>query len=206
MNTTYTTYPRPMFTLNKLFRRNTVQPETPVKHRDSIVVLKEKEPNTKSKSKSKDLDILSVPKDTKNTQKTTAKTPQKSRKEKIPSALREQVWIQKAGRVFEKKCSVVWCENNITVYDFQCGHNIPESKGGKTTLENLEPICIRCNLSMSDKYSIDEWNALHAPLQPIVTAPNISPPNGIPDLTHKGSRTPVLMETTLHGHCLCFHW
>lgn len=111
--------------------------------------------------------------------------PPKAKKDKIPAALREQVWIQKAGRVFEKKCLIVWCENTITAFDFQCGHNIPESKGGNTTLENLIPICARCNLSMSDNYSIDEWNQLHTPLQ-------------LPRLSSK--------EIALHGRCLpwCF--
>ena len=104
----------------------------------------------------------------------------RAKKEKIPAALREQVWIQKSGRVFEKKCHISWCENNITVFDFQCGHNIPESKGGKTTLENLIPICSRCNLSMSDKYSIDEWNQLHTPLHTNPqTTPLPSPPKEI---------------------------
>ena len=79
------------------------------------------------------------------------------KKAKIPVALREQVWIKKMGRVFEGKCAVDWCNNNITVFDFQSGHNVPESKGGKTTIDNLIPICSRCNLSMGNNYTIDEW-------------------------------------------------
>lgn len=79
---------------------------------------------------------------------------------RIPVALREQVWITYNGRRFENKCFIRWCKNKITVFDFQVGHNIPESKGGPSTLENLRPICIRCNQSMSNNYSIDEWNEL----------------------------------------------
>lgn len=82
----------------------------------------------------------------------------KKRKQPIPKALREQVWLVHMGKVFETKCKVTWCENRINAFDFQCGHNIPESKGGKTTIQNLIPICGRCNLSMGDQYSIDEWN------------------------------------------------
>lgn len=52
------------------------------------------------------------------------------------------------------------------MYDFQAGHNTPESKGGATTLENLAPICSRCNLSMGSQYSIDEWNTLGASAGP----------------------------------------
>lgn len=88
----------------------------------------------------------------------------KKRKQKIPAALREQVWIHKMGRVFEGKCPTAWCQNTITVFDFQSGHNIPESKGGPTTLDNLIPICSRCNLSMGDTYTIEEWsNILNDP-------------------------------------------
>ncbi len=76
----------------------------------------------------------------------------------IPKALKEQVWLKYNGRVFDSKCYVPWCKNKITVYDMECGHNIPHSKGGPTTLENLRPICSRCNKSMSDNYTIDEWN------------------------------------------------
>jgi hypothetical protein len=75
----------------------------------------------------------------------------------IPRALREQVWIERMGRMFEGKCKTTWCKNNITVFDFHCGHNRPESKGGETALPNLVPICSRCNLSMNDTYTFDEW-------------------------------------------------
>jgi 5-methylcytosine-specific restriction endonuclease McrA len=77
----------------------------------------------------------------------------------IPKALREQVWIKQFGRTFETKCPISWCNNIITVFDFESGHNIPfSSKKGKTTLENLIPICSRCNKSMSNNYTIDQWN------------------------------------------------
>jgi 5-methylcytosine-specific restriction endonuclease McrA len=85
------------------------------------------------------------------------------RKCKIPKALREQVWITHMGHRFDGRCRIVWCKNRITVFDYECGHNIPESKGGKTNLNNLVPICARCNRSMGDSYSIDEWNKNFAP-------------------------------------------
>ena len=82
-----------------------------------------------------------------------------NRKAMIPKALREQVWIQTAGPVFRCKCPVRWCKNTINVFDFQTGHNIPESKGGATRIDNLIPLCSRCNLSMSNNYTIEEWSA-----------------------------------------------
>jgi hypothetical protein len=86
--------------------------------------------------------------------------PKKYKKKAIPRALKEQVWLQKAGPTFEIKCPITWCENRINAFNFHTGHNIAESKGGKTTLENLVPICDRCNTSMGDRYSIDDWNKL----------------------------------------------
>jgi len=79
---------------------------------------------------------------------------------KIPKALREQVWITIFNKQFEHKCYIDWCKNIINVFDFSVGHNIPVSKGGVTSLDNLKPICTRCNLSMSDTNTIDEWNKL----------------------------------------------
>ena len=80
-----------------------------------------------------------------------------TKKANIPKALREQVWIQTMGRTFENKCYVHWCENIINVFDFHVGHDKPESEGGTLEITNLKPICARCNLSMSDKYTIKEW-------------------------------------------------
>ena len=72
----------------------------------------------------------------------------KKLKFKIPKALRESVWISHSGKVFERACFTPWCQNRINVFDFHTGHNVPESKGGATTLDNLIPLCARCNLSM----------------------------------------------------------
>ena len=80
-----------------------------------------------------------------------------TKKASIPKALREQVWIQTMGRTFQKKCYVHWCENVINVFDFHVGHDKPESEGGTLEITNLKPICARCNLSMSDNYTIQEW-------------------------------------------------
>jgi endonuclease I len=79
-------------------------------------------------------------------------------KSKIPKAVREQVWLVHIGPKFQSKCEVVWCTNQVNVFDFQCGHNVPESRGGTTDIYNLRPICARCNVSMGNQFSIDEWN------------------------------------------------
>lgn len=95
---------------------------------------------------------------------TKPKSAAKFAKTDIPRALREQVWIAHAGRSFEVKCLVPWCQNMMTVFDFHVGHNVPESRGGATELANLRPICARCNLSMGAQYSIEEWGRLSAPV------------------------------------------
>lgn len=84
----------------------------------------------------------------------------KKKKETIPKAIKQQVWLKYIGKKFEDKCTIVWCENIITVFNYHTGHNIPESKGGSIDISNLRPICSNCNLSMNDTYSIDEWNIL----------------------------------------------
>ena len=79
------------------------------------------------------------------------------RKQNIPKAIREQCWIASFGKVFEHKCYVDWCENLINPFDYHVGHDKPESKGGTLDISNIKPICARCNLSMSDNYTIQEW-------------------------------------------------
>ena len=95
----------------------------------------------------------------------------KKRKAKIPAAVQEAIWITKMGRVFEGKCLTTWCPNTITVFDYHAGHNIPESKGGDISVENLFPICARCNTSMGDRYTFTEWCAM----SPAVTFPTPDP-------------------------------
>jgi hypothetical protein len=82
------------------------------------------------------------------------------KKATIPVAFREQIWIRTFGDQFKGKCPTPWCNNEINVFTFQSGHNIPESKGGPTIPSNLIPICSRCNQSMGDRYTFDEWAAL----------------------------------------------
>jgi hypothetical protein len=82
---------------------------------------------------------------------------EKKHKDKIPKAVREQLWLRDVGEHFYGKCKTPWCRNRVSVWDFQCGHNIPESKGGATNLENLFVICSRCNGSMGNQYTFSEW-------------------------------------------------
>lgn len=80
------------------------------------------------------------------------------KKQKIPSSLRQMVWVTYNREVFRAKCQVSWCQNIITPFTFEVGHNKPESKGGKTTIDNLLPICSSCNKSMGNTYTITEYS------------------------------------------------
>ena len=82
---------------------------------------------------------------------------------KFPKGVKEQLWIKYNGTEFYGKCFVPWCKNVLTVFDFSVGHNIPKSKGGSNSLDNLRPICSRCNTSMGNTYSIDEWINTYQP-------------------------------------------
>ncbi len=96
---------------------------------------------------------------------TRGRLPPSRRKKKIPipKAIREQVWIETFGETFKHKCYIKWCKNEINVFSFHVGHDKPESKGGTLSPSNLRPICSRCNLSMSNIYSITQWNNLDTP-------------------------------------------
>jgi 5-methylcytosine-specific restriction endonuclease McrA len=97
----------------------------------------------------------------------------KRKKQKIPVAFREQIWIRTIGKEFEGKCPTRWCQNRITVFDFQSGHNIPESKGGPTIPDNLIPLCSRCNMSMGDRYTFDQWSALNPSMATCPPSPTL---------------------------------
>lgn len=81
-------------------------------------------------------------------------------KYKIPKAIRQTCWVKNFGEKYKHKCFVNWCHRIITCFDFEVGHNLPESKGGTLDLNNLRPICRQCNIGMGNKYTIDEWRLL----------------------------------------------
>jgi len=83
------------------------------------------------------------------------------KKKTIPKSLKENVWVKWVGESYSAKCYIEWCKNKITPFTFEAGHDIPESKGGKTCIENLRPICASCNKSMGDRYTIAEYSKLY---------------------------------------------
>lgn len=80
------------------------------------------------------------------------------KRRKLPAGLRRNVWIKYNGENFNAKCHVEFCEAIITPFIFEVGHDVPVSKGGTDTINNLRPICRSCNLSMSNVYTITEYS------------------------------------------------
>ena len=80
----------------------------------------------------------------------------KPKKKTIPKVLKASVWITYIGKdIGATKCPC--CNTHeITQLSFDCGHVIAEALGGKTTLENLRPICSKCNKSMRTTH-MDEF-------------------------------------------------
>ena len=89
--------------------------------------------------------------------------PPKYKKKNIPKSLKENVWVRWIGESYRAECHIEWCHNMITPFTFEAGHDVPESKGGQTCVENLRPICASCNKSMGDRYTIQEFSSLYAP-------------------------------------------
>lgn len=87
--------------------------------------------------------------------KDTAKIPV-HRKKAIPKALKKMVWDKYIGsKVGTAKC--MCCKHQeIRQIEFHCGHVIAEAMNGKTSVENLRPICAQCNLSMG-KMNMNEF-------------------------------------------------
>lgn len=68
-------------------------------------------------------------------------------KEKISKELKRSVWIKENK---DKNSTLCPCCGIYKIYseNFDCGHMTAEACGGQTILDNLIPICHKCNTSM----------------------------------------------------------
>lgn len=81
------------------------------------------------------------------------------RKKKIPECVRNAVWNKYMGDVKHAPC-YTGCGEIISAALMHVGHIQAESCGGETTIQNLRPICSKCNTSMGRKNMrefIVEW-------------------------------------------------
>lgn len=74
---------------------------------------------------------------------------------KIPAAVRTCVWNRFIGEAIGKGECFTGCGSTITQANFHCGHIVARKHGGNTKIENLRPICQRCNTSMGTQNMFD---------------------------------------------------
>jgi 5-methylcytosine-specific restriction endonuclease McrA len=77
------------------------------------------------------------------------KNKNKSKNLKIPSTLRNKVWLNCNGKIYESGCYC--CSKQINITNFHCGHIISRKDNGPTNEDNLRPICSDCNSSMGSQ-------------------------------------------------------
>jgi len=77
------------------------------------------------------------------------------KRETIPKTVRNAVWI---NYYVDKRIGKCLCclREQISIGNFNCGHIVSHNQGGKTTLDNLIPICTLCNTSMGT-YNLNDF-------------------------------------------------
>ena len=93
-------------------------------------------------------------------QKKETETEKVPKKKTIPSAIKKLVWNKNIGEDIGKSKCYCCKSTDISQTSFHCGHVIAESKGGKTIVSNLKPICQNCNSSMGTKDMNDFMSSL----------------------------------------------
>lgn len=82
----------------------------------------------------------------------------KPKKKAVPKVVRDLAWAKWIGDDVAKTKCMCCGINEIKMNSFHCGHIMAEVNGGKTTVDNLRPICAACNLSMGAE-NMDEFKA-----------------------------------------------
>lgn len=77
-----------------------------------------------------------------------------SKKERIPAAVRNTVWLKYVPDKNDARCYCCKLEK-ITTANWHCGHITSEKNGGKVHINNLRPICAGCNCSMGRMNMLD---------------------------------------------------
>lgn len=67
--------------------------------------------------------------------------------QQIPKQIRGEVWKKYNGNSIIGSCYC--CKKTVDVFDiWNAGHVRPHSQGGVSTVDNLRPVCVSCNMSM----------------------------------------------------------
>lgn len=81
----------------------------------------------------------------------TIKKTTRNRKATIPKSLKIDVWDYYIGEKIGASVCMCCSKEKIIASHFECGHVISEFNGGTVCIENLRPICSKCNKSVGRK-------------------------------------------------------
>lgn len=79
----------------------------------------------------------------------------KKMRESITSKFKKDVWKKHYDSAKIGKCPVVLCKNTMSQKDFMCGYLQSFKNGGCISLDNIKPICEKCNKEMNGMNWID---------------------------------------------------
>ena len=79
------------------------------------------------------------------------KKKKKNGKTNIPKVLKKTIWNEYVGKIHRHAICICCCDNMIENDDCHYGHIISEADGGETNINNLLPICSKCNGSMGKR-------------------------------------------------------
>jgi hypothetical protein len=86
---------------------------------------------------------------------TTLPTPTEYKKKPLATVLRQSVWDTYIGK--EKgEGACLCCASSIRPTNFEAGHVVAEACGGLNTIENLRPVCRKCNANMKIEH-METW-------------------------------------------------
>ena len=86
------------------------------------------------------------------------------KKSPISATLKCAVWYKYIGESIGKTKCMCCNLRDIWQNDHHCGHIQAESKGGKNELQNLRPICAKCNQGMRNTHMIEYQRSQGFPL------------------------------------------
>lgn len=78
------------------------------------------------------------------------------RRKNIPKSVKKDLWVRNFGKKYKGNCFV--CSKIIDTHNFEAGHIKSVFKGGSDNINNLKPICMSCNRSMSSMNLYDFKN------------------------------------------------
>ncbi len=83
-------------------------------------------------------------------------TEEKVKRKTIPKVVKDQSWAKWIGDDIAKAKCMCCGIHEIKMNSFHCGHVLALVNGGKSSVDNLRPICAACNLSMGTE-NLDDF-------------------------------------------------